>query len=495
MKKTYIPIIFIALFAVIGCGSSGDTNKADNKTTIKALQPSARVLNPYQIYIEEVLSDRTKAFDTFKQVKDKDPLSGADLDSMSRMLVRHLNIKDKTEDYIKKYQYLVDNDDNKYTSKERFELVMISLSAMLARYDDYLLTYKNFNDQKNLREFLNDPNSSYGIPKNVLQDITNKYNSTSERKKIKKMINFYKENKEEYKNEDGKFFLYLKDLIENSPSYKIGFDDTTKNTTLELLNVYNISVDLGDDGLDLLINEISKDFGNSAGLVATRKGKLYGNDEVASNIRNNIKAGDFLLEKTPFRLTDKLIPGHWGHAAVYLGTNEELEELGVWEKLEEFKDDGDLYFTQDKIDELRKDIQDGKVIDEALRDGVQLNTIEHFLNIDDLAIMHDTTETKEDKIDRIILTMRQLGKEYDFKFDVETSVKIVCSELIYATDILHSWPTKNSGGIYTISPDNVASKSIEDETIYIIPLLYHDGKEIKTDRKAYMKGLLDGSIK
>ena len=90
--------------------------------------------------------------------------------------------------------------------------------------------------------------------------------------------------------------------------------------------------------------------------------------------------------------------------------------------------------------------------------------------------------------------MRQLGKEYDFKFDVETSIKIVCSELIYATDILHTWPTKNSGGINTISPDNVASKSVEDDTIYKIPLLYHDGKEVTTDRKAYMQGLLDGSI-
>ena len=31
------------------------------------------------------------------------------------------------------------------------------------------------------------------------------------------------------------------------------------------------------------------------------------------------QAGDILLEKTPFRLTDKLIPGYWGHAAVWIG--------------------------------------------------------------------------------------------------------------------------------------------------------------------------------
>ena len=493
MQKISILITYIIMLLVSGCGSSTETNDTKTKTTLKILQPSGQILNPYQLYIEEILSNRTKAFRLFEQLKDKEPLSGADLNAMSRMLVRHLRIENTTKDYIEKYQYLVDND-SKYTQKERFELVMISLSSMLGRYDDYLLTYKNFNDQKKLREELNNENSAYSIPENLLQDIVNTYNSISERQNVKKMIKFYDDHKEAYQNENDVFFLYLKDLIENSPSYKLGFDDRTGNTTSNLVNIYNVAIDIGDDALDFLINGISKDFGNSAGLISTRKGKLYGNKKVANNVQSVIKAGDFLLEKTPFRLTDKFIPGHWGHAAVYIGTDEELESLGVWSIIEDLKDAGDRYFTQDKIDELRKDIQAGKVIDEALRDDVQLNSIEHFLNIDDLAIMHDTDETVEHKIDRIILTLRQLGKEYDFKFDVETSIRIVCSELIYATDILHTWPTENSAGIYTISPDNVASKSMEDDTIYVISLLYHDGKEISTDRKAYMKGLSDGSI-
>jgi len=491
MQKISLLIIFITTLLLSGCGSSTDTK---TETSVEILQASGTTLNPYQVYMEEVLSNRTKAFRLYEDVNDSDPLSGADLDGMSHMLVRHLNMKDTTNDYIQKYQYLVDNNDSQYTQQERFELVMISLSAMLARYDDYLLAYKNFNDQTNLREELNDAKPGYGIAANVLQDIVNTYNSTSQRSDVKKMIHFYDDNKQAYENEKDSLFLYLKDLIENSPSYQLGFDDTTGNTTANLANLYNITVDSGDDALDLLLNEISKDFGNTAGLVATRKGKLYGDADVAANVRSVIKPGDFLLEKTPFRLTDKLIPGHWGHAAVYLGTDAELQDLGVWDRITQLRDAGDGYFTQAKIDELRQQIKDGKVIDEALRDDVQLNTIEHFLNIDDLAIMHDTSEATEDKIDRIILTMRQLGKEYDFKFDVETSIKIVCSELIYATDILHTWPTENTAGINTISPDNVASKSVEADTIYTIPLLYHDGKEITTDRKAYMQGLLDGSI-
>ena len=104
--------------------------------------------------------------------------------------------------------------------------------------------------------------------------------------------------------------------------------------------------------------------------------------------------------------------------------------------------------------------------------------------------MHDTMESNETKAERIILALRQLEKEYDFNFDIETSVKIVCSELIYVTSILIDWATEELVGINTISPDNVAVKSIEDNTMFDITLLYHDGVKITTDKKEMMTTLL-----
>ena len=476
MKKISLSIIFIITLLFTACGS----NTADTKSAVEILNPSGTTLNPYQVYVEKMLAYRTYSFNLFQQVKDKDPLSGADLDDMHHMTLNYLNTKDESEKYINQYQYLVENSDDQYTPKERFELVMLSLSADLIRYDDYILAYKNYEDVKKLREFLNDADSAYDIPENTLSDITNAYNSLTKREDIKDMIDFYQNNVQTYADEQDTFFLYLQTLIEESPSYQLGFDDTTAATSTNLANLYNITVDTGDDALDLLLNEISKDFGNTAGLVATRDGKLYGDANVAANVRTSIQVGDILLEKTPFRLTDKLIPGHWGHAAVYIGTEDELKALDLWD--------------DPVVSKFHQEIIDGKVIDEALRDGVQLNTVEHFLNIDDLAIMHDENETIEDKKARIILTLRQLGKEYDFEFDIETSVKIVCSELVYATSILIDWATESTAGINTISPDNVAVKSVEDDTTFTLPLLYHDGEEITTDRKAYMQGLLDGSI-
>ena len=53
-------------------------------------------------------------------------------------------------------------------------------------------------------------------------------------------------------------------------------------------------------------------------------------------------------------------------------------------------------------------------------------------------------------------TLDQLGKDYDFNFDVNTLDKIVCSELIYHAFGRINWPVKYVLGRPTISPDNLA---------------------------------------
>lgn len=101
-------------------------------------------------------------------------------------------------------------------------------------------------------------------------------------------------------------------------------------------------------------------FGNAVGLVETRKGKLSRGD-LAGQLRSGLRAGDILLEKTPLRLTDKLIPGYWGRAAVWVGSEQELRDLGIW-------DDPVVVPYQDQI-------RSGKQVVEALRSGVEISRL------------------------------------------------------------------------------------------------------------------------
>lgn len=457
----------------VGCGEQSSDSVPTKQKALNTLDEN--LTQEYQMYVEQTLSNRVRAFKLFEEVESIDPLSPINLHEIKKMLQRYLENKDFTTTEVNQYQYLVYESDENYTEKERLELVMMSLGAMLIRYDDYLLAYSKYDENEKLNATLNAADSAYGIGEKTLDDdILYLYENDIDRENINSMITFYRGKMVTFKDDTNSYFLYLRTLIEDSPSYKLGFEDE-----FFLFDwFYSVSdwiSDLTDEAFSSFFNTVSENIGNSAGLVETREGKLYDDEVVAANIQAHLEPGDILLEKTPFRLTDRLIPGYWGHVAVYIGSKSDLEIMGIWD---------DLNAT------IQADIEAGKVIDEALRDGVQLNRLEHFLNVDDLAIMHDRVETQEEKIARIRLVIAQLGKEYDFEYDIENNERIVCSELVYVTSINVEWDTQNLVGINTISPDNIAIKATEPEGRFSIPLFYQDGKLIESDPYSYMGEVL-----
>lgn len=225
---------------------------------------------------------------------------------------------------------------------------------------------------------------------------------------------------------------------------------------------------------------ISLGFGNMVGLVETRQGKLHAmNENDKDRLARELKPLDILLEKTPFRLTDKMIPGHYGHVAIWLGSEQELREIGAWDSIPPA---------------LQRQIRNGGRIVEALRTGVTISTLDHFLNIDDLLVLRDQRPTDMQYRRTAILTaLDQVGKEYDFNFDVLTHQRIVCSELAYVVFPDVRWPLQHTLGRYTISPDNVAQLALGQQPVFVPAVLYHDGQRIDQDRQRIMAALLQGN--
>jgi hypothetical protein len=144
------------------------------------------------------------------------------------------------------------------------------------------------------------------------------------------------------------------------------------------------------------------------------------------------------------------------------------------------------------VEKYLVDVELGHKIVEALRPGVQINTMEHFLNIDDLAVMRFEDLSDSQKKRFLINTFKQIGKEYDFNFDVDTQDKIVCSEIAYIAFDDIEWETEKKVGRFTISPDNVANKIKSKQYNISIPVLIHKGKDIKRDIEQNFLRLLEG---
>jgi uncharacterized protein YycO len=221
-------------------------------------------------------------------------------------------------------------------------------------------------------------------------------------------------------------------------------------------------VGLSGHGLESIKFRTSQTVGNTMGLVRWRDGKLKHDEAMLKTLQAQLQPGDILLEKTPFTLTDKSIPGHFGHAAIYTGTAEQLRDLGA--------------ATLPLVQKNLAKIEAGHVVVEALRNGVQLDTLQAFMNIDDVAILRPQYLSAEARLDAVNLALGNLGKQYDFNFDVNTTETIVCSELVYIVYPQIDFVTKRVLGSFAITPDDVAMQAGDASSPLAVVLFAHDGK-------------------
>jgi hypothetical protein len=236
-----------------------------------------------------------------------------------------------------------------------------------------------------------------------------------------------------------------------------------------------------------------------------------------AEMEGSLRPGDILFEKNRFAITDKLIPGYFGHVAIYLGSYEALQALGVFDtavmrqatngmaaaaidahveafareietiplkeawlrlaimrrRTQEKNFNGRplspllfeaLYRLRYRHENVLEALRDGQTIS-ALEGGVTLNPFAHFLYIDDFAairLRHGgmSEEQHRQNLARFLaLGLLQYGKPYDFRFDVNTIDAIVCSELIYQSFVDIEFSTGKSLASSTISPDQVAQEA------------------------------------
>ncbi|MGC4073730.1 MAG: YiiX/YebB-like N1pC/P60 family cysteine hydrolase [Nibricoccus sp.] len=351
------------------------------------------------------------------------------------------------------------------------------LAVALMQHDDYRLGVEPFFNLRKARRLLKSDNPAVeGEIDSAVRHFLNPLN----RARLARAVVWYRAegSKAADRSEDE---ILLDEIIAQSPGYAF-FTQNLASRTLEEWRIgghaaVTFVTDLTDRFGKEVMNTASLAVGNTVGLVETRKGFLTElPPDRRAVIASRIRPLDVLLEKTPFRLTDASIPGHYGHVAIWVGTEAELRELDLWENP----------LVRPHHDAIRN----GARIVEALRPGVQINTLDHFLNIDDLLVLRRRELTLEQTRAALLRTFAQIGKEYDFNFDVESDKRIVCSELAFVVFASDTWPTSRVLGRASISPDQVAVKARPGGPFETI-LMYHDGVEITDQLPDTLCCLLD----
>jgi len=475
----------------------------------------------YQPQIEYALVWRVRAIRTYSALSEKSVLKASDINYLNYAANRYKDLRETLLEGIARFAPLTNenvkliiNDSSPsifYQEKKVRQLfggksteiiqinprdevgksvikrVKLGLTFALLLYDNYLVAVAPYEEHNKLRYIINES----GIDPEVegyLRIVSESYTDRKKMQRLIKAIEFISKIEQWESDHPNSGLMqndpdnqYLNMMIYGSPSYgeirKNSSQETESIFSINKINIFNNKI---EDNIRLIssdaTNQVSKMFGNAAGIIVARRGKM---DELPkekqSEIIANMQPLDILLEKAPFRLTDHLIPGYWSHVALWSGTENELRELGVWDELPTIYNEAKEKYHYSGPD-FQEAIRNGHMVIEALRPGVQINTLQHFLNIDDLGVIRFNGLTIENKRSYLLNAFSQIGKSYDFNFDVESKNEIVCSELIYISFDDLDWNTSKTAGRYTISPDNVAQKLLDDNMDPV--LLYMNGEEL-----------------
>ena len=136
-----------------------------------------------------------------------------------------------------------------------------------------------------------------------------------------------------------------------------------------------------------------------------------------------LQPGDILLERRNWYVSNAFLPGYWPHAALYVGTTDDLKRLGLdrdprvqafWEAYSATDPDGHQH-----------------VIIEALSEGVVFGSLEHSIGgADSAAVLRPNLSPEEIK-EAIARAFSHAAKPYDFEFDFTSRDKLVCTEVVF----------------------------------------------------------------
>jgi len=153
-----------------------------------------------------------------------------------------------------------------------------------------------------------------------------------------------------------------------------------------------------------------------------------------------LEPGDVLITRHDHAVSNLFLPGYWPHAALFVGSAEEGEKLGV------------------EIDPERKRrwCEDRRVL-EALKDGVLYRSVEQTLGVDAVAVIRPRL-VKEDIATALSRVSVHEGKGYNFDFDFFRADRLVCTEVVYrALDGLGGLkiPLRERSGRPTLSAEDL----------------------------------------
>jgi hypothetical protein len=426
----YLSVISILIFTVASCISlkSNYLGTSDNYISADKLSYGKLQLLETQRQYFDLKADSILQEIKEKRIKRK-PLTAREVNLLYTNFREQLNY-----DRIMNQILNMDNSHNDSLRKMQ-QFAALSLLKSAAMYNNSYQKYAI------VRRSLNKGDIGNNIPERVLRKSRFFLYSTSIRKKIL----------------DRKSSIYLTSF--KNQRYHL----PKTNLALEaMLKIYQ-----NNDRINIFLYKTFEFFGKQffrRGPEPDYESETPERDTIASHLLSEIKPFDILLERSGNTLANIFIPGHFGHACIWLGS----ETIRLRKE-----------FRNRNIQKLNRHctIYD-KAIAESVTSGARLCNLKDLSDGKTFIILRLKNITAEQKKTIAGNILKNINKDYDYNFNVESSDKINCTELVYLAYDFINWKERRYLGKYTIFPDDIVSTALNDNDFEIEAML-DNGKLIR----------------
>lgn len=213
-------------------------------------------------------------------------------------------------------------------------------------------------------------------------------------------------------------------------------------------------------GLVAAIDPLAPLIGRAVGLVRWRQCYLADQRDARAAIMSALRPLDIVLVSNRQRLSGHTIPGLFGHAAVYLGTDAQLRAAGLWSAVPAAR---------------RADLAAGAIFLEADQQGVHLSRPQYTLDTDRVLVLRPVIGERR-KAEALAGFIGRLGMPFDFRFDTRTADCVFCTELVARVLPELRLREHRVYGRELIFPDEVARTAL-DGNARLRPRLYVVGTD------------------
>lgn len=251
---------------------------------------------------------------------------------------------------------------------------------------------------------------------------------------------------------DNAFFRSLDSLESSDNDLLLKLIDSKKIDQQDLNFSNHVFVDSFFGAVNGTIGYTNSVLARLSGNKRLRNGHLHNNPTALKILQKTLRPLDIMMLSSPFVLAGMAIPGHYDHGAIYLGTKEQLEDIGMWD--------------HPSIIPYQKEILRGKVILDNTIKGVHLSSFDRFLYTDEILVMRrDGALDDPSKVySQIKIGMEQIGKEYNHTYDILKLDKLLFTELIYLIYNTDEFPTRKRMGHLTIYPSDIVKILFQENT-------------------------------